>query len=123
VARTASPMPKPQFKAWLLKSTAVVAVFLMLTITCLLAGCLCFQPSVKQVSDTRPGKEGQTVEVREELPWPCKAFWGTIGVLSWFFPGERSTTPEEQRAKSAQETRQLLEKMNREYLDVGKQKK
>jgi hypothetical protein len=111
--------------AQFLKSMLVIAICLMLVFTILLAGCTGVQSSAKQVPDTRPGKEGQKIEVREELPWHCKAFWGTMGVLSWFFPGDRSTfgNPEEQRAKSAQETSRFVEKMNREYLDKGTQKK
>jgi hypothetical protein len=103
------------------KTTAVIAVCLILVVTNLLTGCACFRPTVKRELGTSPGKEGQIVEVHEEMPWPCKAFWGTIGVLSWLFPGDRST-PEQQRAKEAREYSKWLDTFNRQYREVGKRK-
>jgi|GEM_PF-3905615 len=114
-------MSKSRRKERFLKSKAVVSICLMLAFTHLLAGCVCFHPTVKQGLDTRPGKEGQKVVVHEEMPWPCKVFWGTIGALSWFFPGDRST-PEQKRAKEAQEYSVWLDQFNRQHREAGRKK-
>ena len=121
MARTNPAMSKSSRKAPFLKSTAVISTCLMLVFTNLLAGCVCFHPIVKQVPDTRPSKEGQKVVVHEEMPWPCKVFWGTIRALSWFFPGDLST-PEQKRAKSEQETSKWLDQFNRQYIEAGRKK-
>ena len=99
-----------------LKRAAVSAVCLILVVTNLLTGCACFRPTVKRELGTSPGKEGQIVEVHEEMPWPCKVFWGIMWVLS-----DRST-PEERRAKEEREYSKWLDTFNRQYREVGKRK-
>lgn len=74
---------------------AFVIVLLLVSVS----GCVCFQPTVKQLPDPRPGKEGQMIEVHEEMSWPWKAFWGTMSVLSWFLPGKSSEKEQVEREK------------------------
>ncbi len=107
-------------KAGLVKSTAIIAIFLMLGLTNLISGCVCFHPSVKQVPDTRPGKEGQKVVVNEELPLPCKIFWGTIWALSWIFPGKESPRDDAPGDHSRRVTSKALDEFNRQYMDKHK---
>jgi hypothetical protein len=121
-------MSKSHGNALFLKSTAIIAICLMFGSTNLMGGCVCFHPSVKEVPDTRPGKEGQRVVTHDELPWPCKVFWGSIWALSWLFPSDRVTS-EGQSEKDApgdytrQETARLLDQFNRQYIEAGKHKK
>jgi len=98
-------------------SKAVIALLVMLSLASQLAGCVCFHPSVKHVPDTRPAKEGQKVEVREELPWPCKAFWGTLGVLSLF-----TAKPETRERERKEQEAKYLGEINRQYQETATRK-
>jgi hypothetical protein len=69
-----------------------------------LIGCACFQPAVKEIPVTGPGKEGETITVSQDMSLPCKIFWGTVYVLSWFL-----------RGKSAEQVRREEEKERTEW--------
>ncbi len=102
-----------------MKTIAIIAICLMLGLATVLAGCVCFHPSVKQVPDTSPGKEGQKVVVHEDLPWPCKVFWGTIGVLAWIFTSKEN--PHDAPGDhSRRVTSEALKEFNRQYMDRNK---
>jgi len=111
-----SAMLKPRRKARFLEGIALMAICMMLVLTNLLAGCACFRPTAKRELGTSPGKEGQIVEVHEEMPWPCKAFWGIMWVLC------HRSTPEERRAKEAQEHAKLLDPFNQQYREANRGK-
>ncbi len=91
-----------------------------------MSGCVCFSPIVKQVPDTRPGKEGQTVVVHDEMPLPCKIFWGALWGLSWLFPGKSATSDNSKDRPgeyTAREASKAIESFNREYIEADKYKR
>jgi hypothetical protein len=93
---------------------AVMAVCLIWVFTNPLAGCVCFQPIVKQAPDTRPGKEEHqlTIFVGFLLACVC-AFFRNIFVYAPLLPAcspSSLTTPQASslRQRFARHTSQLI---------------